>query len=84
MAKKQRCVCAYVFELEEAEVAEVGDGKARGLGGDDDLHQLHHLRPHKIHGRAPPAAVRHRAWRACSGWLPPCRVSREAVQVVVA
>lgn len=34
-----------VFELDEAEVAEVGDGEARRLGGDDDLHQLHRLRP---------------------------------------
>lgn len=36
----------YVFELEEAEVAEVGDGKVCGLDGDDDLDELHRLRPH--------------------------------------
>lgn len=56
----------YVFELEEAEVAEVGDGEVRRLGGDDDLHQLHRLRPHQIHRRAAPAtaAARHGV-RAC-------------------
>lgn len=56
----------YVFELEEAEVAEVGDGEVRGLGGYDDLHQLHRLRPHQIHRRAAAAAsatTRH-GWRA--------------------
>ena len=51
----------YVFELDEAEVAKVGDGEVRGLEGYDDLHQLHRLRPHQIHrGAAPaPATARH-------------------------
>lgn len=52
----ERASGAYVFELEEAEVAEVGDGEVRGLRRDDDLHQLHRLRPHQIHRRAAPAA----------------------------
>ncbi|BAT10148.1 Os10g0184250, partial [Oryza sativa Japonica Group] len=57
----ERASGAYVFELEEAEVAEVGDGEVRGLRRDDDLHQLHRLRPHQIHRRAAPAAAaRHR------------------------
>jgi hypothetical protein len=50
---------AYIFELDEAEVAEVGDGEVRGLGGDDDLHQVHGLGAHQIHGRAAPAGARH-------------------------
>uniref|UniRef100_J3LM19 Uncharacterized protein n=1 Tax=Oryza brachyantha TaxID=4533 RepID=J3LM19_ORYBR len=51
---------AYVFQLKEAEFAEVGDGEVRRLRGDDDLHQLHRLRPHQIHRRAAPApAARH-------------------------
>jgi hypothetical protein len=56
----------YIFELDEAEVAEVGDGEMRRLCGDDDLHQLHRLRAHQIHGRAAPAsaAARHGV-RAC-------------------
>lgn len=44
---KKRAAHAYVFELEEAEVAD----------GDDELHQLHLLRPHQIHGGAATTAA---------------------------
>ena len=55
----------YVFELEEAEVAEIGDCEVRRLSGYDDLHQLHRLRPHQIHRRAAPASATTRhGWRA--------------------
>ena len=44
----------------EYQVAEIGDGEVRGLGGDDDLQKLHLLRPHQIHrGQAAPSAARH-------------------------
>lgn len=41
----------YVFELEETKVAEIGDGEVSGLDGDDELNQLHRLRPEQIHRR---------------------------------
>lgn len=45
---------SYVFELEKTKVAEVGDSEVSGLDGDDELNQLHRLRPEQIHrGTAP-------------------------------
>lgn len=41
----------YVFELEEAEVAEIRDSEVSRLDGDDDLDELHRLRPEQIHRR---------------------------------
>lgn len=41
----------HVLELEEAELAEVGDGDARALGGDDELHVAHLLGPQVVHRR---------------------------------
>ena len=44
----------------ESQVAEIGDGEVRGLGGDDDLQKLHLLRAHQIRrGQAAPSAARH-------------------------
>lgn len=37
--------------MEEAEIAEVGDGPVSRLDGDDELSQLHWLRPEQIHRR---------------------------------
>lgn len=38
-----------IFELEKAKIAEVGDGVARRFDRDDELRQLHWLRPQQIH-----------------------------------
>lgn len=54
--RERVCVCTDVFELDEAEVAEVGDGVVSGLHRDDELHQLHRLRPEQVHRRDPPSA----------------------------
>lgn len=35
--------------MEEAEVAEIRDGEVSALDGDDDLDELHRLRPEQIH-----------------------------------
>ncbi|KAH0464982.1 hypothetical protein IEQ34_005085 [Dendrobium chrysotoxum] len=46
---------AYIFELNEADISEVGDGEVGRLHGDDDLHKMHRLGPHQIQRRAAPA-----------------------------
>lgn len=38
-----------IFELKKAELAEVGDGAARRVNRNDQVHQLHWLRPKQIH-----------------------------------
>lgn len=56
--KELELIIYYIFELEKTEITEIGDSNAGGFDGDDDLNQLHRLRPHQIHRRAtPPASV---------------------------
>lgn len=43
----------HVLELEEAELAEVGDGEARALSGENELHEAHLLRPEVVHRGQP-------------------------------
>lgn len=47
----------YVFELNKADISQVGNSEVGRLHGDDDLHQMHRLRPHQIQRRAAPAAA---------------------------
>lgn len=48
-SKRQRGADPYVSELDDAELAEVGDDTVRGLDGDDELHEAHLLRSHVVH-----------------------------------
>jgi hypothetical protein len=43
----------HILELQEAKLAEVCDGDACALGGDDELHIAHPLRPKVVHRRQP-------------------------------
>jgi hypothetical protein len=52
-AAKEREGATHILELQEAKLAEVGDGDARALGGDDELHIAHLLRPKVVHRRQP-------------------------------
>lgn len=42
---KKRLLGANIFELKEGKVAEVGDGAVSWFDGNDELRQLHRLRP---------------------------------------
>ena len=42
---KKRLLGANIFELKECKVAEIGDGAVSRFDGNDELRQLHRLRP---------------------------------------
>lgn len=44
---------AYVSELDQSELTEVGDGSVGGFNRDDELHEGHLLRSEVTHGRKP-------------------------------
>ena len=43
--KKKVISGANIFELKESKVAEIGDGAVSRFDGNDELRQLHRLRP---------------------------------------